>query len=356
MKRVFLLLFFLALFNDLIAQIGGTQKMTNEHQQHIVDSLKATPYPYVFPVLGDNVQKKGILLPLPHGVMFNYLMGVQQIQISDLSVGFNHGSLYDLSDIVKFKDVTGNMTLANLRLDTWVLPFLDVYGIGGYGTGSLTVRLEEPFAFETTTKSNGQYFGIGTMLTGAIGPVFLANDYNYTWTYNDKLDHPANVFMTGLRAGPVFRMHKHEQMNVSFWAGFMYSQLKSGTQGNIPFSEVFPNTDEKLDGLETDLDTWYKKAYAEANLPAKKEAINKLYTESKEAIENIRNGVDSGSIQYELKKKFGNPFNMLAGAQWQISNVWQLRFEAQFLGDRNMFLLSLNYRFGIKGRTLFSKK
>ena len=354
MKYIFLLFLFTCFVNKATAQFGGTQKMVSKKQQHIVDSLKSTPYPFVFPMLGDKVRKKGILLPLPHGMMINYLQGIQQIAISDLSVGFNNGQVYDLSELVQFEEVKGNLSTLNARFDTWVLPFLDVYGIAGYGKGTLKVHLKEPFDFETTTDADGQYYGIGAMLTGALGPVFIANDYNYSWSFNDKLKHPANIFMTGLRCGPIFRIPKHEHMNISVWTGFMYSQLKSSTTGNIRFTEVFPDSETKLNDLESDLDDWYVQAYAEAKLPAKKELINKIYTESKDAIHNIQQGVDSGSIQYQLQKKFENPFSMLAGIQWQISEKWQLRCEAQFFGDRQMFLTSLNYRFGIKGKTLFS--
>jgi len=356
MKRIVYLLLLCLCAGTIRAQVGGVQKITSPKRQHYVDSIAAIPYPYVFPVLGDKIRKRGIILPLPHGVMLNYAQGWQLIQLSQLAVGFNGSNKYDLSDMVQFQQVKGEMITPNLRFDTWVLPFLNVYGIAGYGAGKLNVHMSEPFDFQTSTTTNGQYYGVGTMLTGAISGIFLANDYNFNWAFNDKLDHPANVFMTGLRAGPIFRFPHSNRMNISVWGGFTYSHLNSKTEGNIPFSEVFPNAGTDLDQLETKLDNWYTEAYNNAQLPAKKEAIQAVYDRSKEAISNIRKGVETGSIQYTLQKSFQHPFNVVVGAQWQINDTWQLRSEFQFFGDRQLGLLSLNYRFGIKGRTLFSKK
>jgi len=45
---------------------------------------------------------------------------------------------------------------------------------------------------------------------------------------------------------------------------------------------------------------------------------------------------------------------MLLGAQWQINHRWQLRAEAQVLGDRTAGLFSVNYRFGVRGKNWFS--
>lgn len=41
--------------------------------------------------------------------------------------------MIDLSDVVKFNDIEAVTTTYNIRLDTWILPFLDVYGMFGQG-------------------------------------------------------------------------------------------------------------------------------------------------------------------------------------------------------------------------------
>jgi hypothetical protein len=353
------LILLLALFfmlPSVRAQMGGVAKITSEkRRQQLIDSLKNTPYPYVFPILGDKVRKKGITLPLPHGIMVNYLPGTQNIAMSDLAVGFNHESKYDLSEIVTFENVKANMQIVNVRPDTWVLPFLNIYGLAGYASGDINVHLSAPVDFTTVQKVQGPFFGLGAMLTGAISGIFIANDYNYSWSFNERLDKPATIFMTGLRAGPVIRFKEKREMNVTFWGGFAYSSLNSKTTGSIDFKDVFTDAGTNMDEAQAKLDAWYQEAYDGARTESKKEAIQALYDKTSGAITRIKNGVDAGSIQYEMQKSFNKPFNCLAGAQWQINNVWQLRSEYQFLGDRKLLLLSVMYRFGIKGKTLFSK-
>lgn len=57
----------------------------------MIDSLKNTDYPYLFPIWGDKVWKMGITLPLPAGVGLNYLWQESDLNITDLKVGFNRG-------------------------------------------------------------------------------------------------------------------------------------------------------------------------------------------------------------------------------------------------------------------------
>jgi hypothetical protein len=352
-KKILLLL--IVLLNSVVyAQMGGNQKILSKRHQAFVDSLKNTPYPFVFPILGDKVRKRGFTLPLPHGVMVNYLQGSQLIDISGLYVGFNNGSLYDMSNLVTFKEVKSNIYVTNVRVDTWVLPFLDIYGLAGISRGDINISMSAPFEFNTSTNLSGTTLGIGGMLTGAVGPVFIASDHSYTWNLNNRLDQAAKVYNTGLRIGPIFKVPGKDRMNIVLWGGFGYSTLSSGTKGSIDFSEVFPSAGAQLDEVETKLDNWYAKAYAEANA-IQKPLITKVYNETKDGINKLQNGVEAGSIQYQMDKSIHKPFNVLLGAQWQINDSYQARAEYQFVGGRKVFLLSANIRFGIKGKTLFSK-
>jgi hypothetical protein len=348
MRALLLLFAALLISGAMAAQASGMQKVTHPKRQHYIDSLKQVPYPYSLPFMGAKMRRAGIILPLPHGVMVNYLQGTQLVEISNLKVGFNNAEPLDLSQIVQFEQVQANMVTPHVRIDTWILPFWNVSAIAGYAKGDISVHLKEPVDFETKTTINGAYYSVGTMFTGAIGPVFLTNDYTYTWNFNDKLTHPATIFMTGVRSGPVWRFPKKIQMNFSAWIGFTYSLLNSKTDGSVAFSDIFPDAGAKLDEREIKLDNWYTDAYSEAKLPKEKEVIQELYDKQKQGISNIRNKVDAGSIQYNMNKGFNNPFAFVTGIQWQISDIWQLRFESQYLGDRKTFMASINYRFGIR--------
>ena len=138
-------------------------------------------------------------------------------------------------------------------------------------------------------------------------------------------------------------------MNVVLWGGIMYSRLNGETKGRIGFKEVFPGAPGKIDEIQTDLDGWYNDLTLQDQLKYKI-----VYERVSQGLDDAKTGVETSSIQYEMQKSFDNPWNLIVGGQWQINYRWQFRTEAQLLGDRTAGLFSLNYRFGLKGRNLFS--
>lgn len=305
----------------------------------------ATPleYPYVLPILGDKVAEKGFQLPLPQGIMINTFYGVQDLSISGLQVGFNDGSLINLDSIVEFSGASSKAFTMNMRLDTWVLPFWDFYVLGGYGSATTTTTLSKPVDLSTDTKSHGYYVGLGSTIAFGIRGFFGSLDASYLWNFQDVLTKPAQVLTTGLRTGPVFKFKKHKEMNIIPWVGVLFTNLNSETVGSINASEVFDGS--SIGGLQEELDTWYN-ALSESQQKLFENAYNKL----SEGLDNVSNNLENSTIQYEMKKSIDHPFNLIIGGQYQVNLKWQIRAEAQILGDRFGGLVSLNYRFGIKGK------
>ena len=54
------------------------------------DSLKASEYPYILPILGAAATKRGFNLPYSAGLGINYLWQESDLVIENLQVGFNH--------------------------------------------------------------------------------------------------------------------------------------------------------------------------------------------------------------------------------------------------------------------------
>ncbi len=316
------------------------------------------PYPYILPILGNKAHERGIKLPFPVGVMFNALTGTQALTLSDISLGFGRFSnpegpeMIDLSEVVVFDDVEAQTSTFNLRVDTWLLPFLNVYGIVGQTSkADISVRLREPFPLDVSTEVSGTYLGFGTMVAGALGPVFFSLDANRTYNFNPRLDDPAKVTIAGFRTGPVFRFNNNPDMNITLWAGTMYSYFKGETNGRIPALELAPDAPGRIDELQDDLDNWYN-----GLSPIEQRLFENLYNRLGDGLSGLKDGVQDGYIQYSFEKSIDNPWNMLIGAQWQINYRWQFRAEAQFLGDRTAGLFSLNYRFGVRGKNFMSKQ
>lgn len=315
------------------------------------------PYPYILPVLGDKVHKAKIRLPFPMGVMFNTLVGTQNLALSDMHLGFGNTSnpadpeMIDIGDLVEFDEIQAQTSTYNLRIDAWVLPFINVYGIVGQTKkADINVNLVEPFPLSVTTEVSGTYVGFGAMAAGAVGPLFFSLDANRTYSYNPRLADPAKVLIGGLRTGPVFRFKSNPEMNITLWTGAMYSHFNGETDGSIGAQELAPNAPAKIDEMQGNLDSWYGELS-----PADQIKYYLPYTRLTDGLGSLKGGIEEGYLRYSFNKSIEKPWNMLLGAQWQINYQWQIRAEAQFLGDRTAGLFSLNYRFGIRGKNWLSK-
>jgi hypothetical protein len=314
-------------------------------------------YPYILPIMGDKVHQANIRLPFPMGIMFNALVGEQQLSLSDMALGFGNfkGSapnMIDVSDLIVFDDIKAQTSTYNMRIDAWLLPFLNVYGIVGQTKkADINVNLQKPFPLNVTTEVSGTYIGYGVMAAGAVGPLFASLDVNRTYNYNPRLDDPAKVLIGGLRTGPVFRFNNKPEMNITIWSGAMYSHFNGKTDGTIGALELAPNAPARIVEMQNELNSWY-----DGLSPADKLKYYLPYTKLNDGLTQLGENIANGYIRYSFNKKIEKPWNMLIGAQWQINYRWQLRAEAQFLGDRTAGLFSLNYRFGIHGKTWFSKQ
>ena len=315
------------------------------------------PYPYILPILGDKAHNAKVRIPIPVGIMFNTLVGTQYMGLDNLQLGFGNinnpemPEMIDLSDFVTFEDISAQTSTYNLRFDAWILPFINVYGIvGKTKKADISVSLIDPIPLSVTTEVSGTYAGYGIMAAGAVGPLFISLDGNQTYNFNPRLDDPAKVSIAGLRTGPIFHFNNKPELNVTIWAGAMYTNFNSETVGSITATELAPDAPGRIDEMIDNLNVWYD------NLsPADQIKYYIPYNKLNNGLENLQDNVTNGYISYAFEKKINNPWNMLIGAQWQINYRWQVRAEAQFLGDRTAGLFSLNYRFGIKGKNWFSK-
>jgi hypothetical protein len=349
LRSVFFILTVLVL-HDLTAQNVPTALSEK-------DSLFfSQPYPYILPIMGSKAHKAKIRLPYPVGVMFNTLVGTQNLTLSDLELGFGRFSNPDrpnmigLDEVVVFEDISAQTSTYNMRVDTWLLPFLNVYGIVGQTKkADINVKLLEPIPLNVVTEVSGTYLGYGVMGAGAVGPLFFSLDANQTWSFNERLDEPARVFISGLRVGPVFRFANNPDMNITLWTGAMYSSLNGETRGRIAVEDLAPDAPGAVDNLIVDLDNWYDDLG-----PVEQVVFENLYNNLRDGLTEISGALTDGYIEYGFTKTINNPWNMLVGAQWQINYRWQVRAEAQFLGDRTAGLFSLNYRFGIRGNNWLS--
>ncbi|HEX6765998.1 MAG TPA: hypothetical protein VF103_10985 [Polyangiaceae bacterium] len=288
-------------------------------------------WPYVFPLLGDKVAHRGIKLPLPFGLGLNYVFIDQPIEISRVAVGVNDSEMVDISHLIKFGDIDSSVHALNLRADLWVLPFLNVYGMGNYAIQSKTaVSIVEPFAFDAGAVQQGVGGGFGGTFAGGAWGFFGTLDLNWTWNKMEKLDQPVRTFLLTPRIGK--NLGKLWGVEFIVWVGAMRQKIESETKGQIRLSDAISGDGEGK--FHDDLQEWFD------GLPPGQQA----------AVRGIVGRIQAATggdpvIKYDLDKAVAYPWNLLVGGELGLSPAWRVRTEVGFI-HRTQFLVGLNYRFG----------
>lgn len=285
-------------------------------------------YNNIFPIFGRKVLERGIRLPASFGINLNYFAASQKILISNIAIGVNDSELVDLSSVIIFEDVLSEVENVNARIDLWVLPFLNVYGIFGQSWATTTVNISAPFTFQSIAKLKGSSNGVGFTVAGGLQGFWFALDTNWTWSNLDLLEDAVRTRTFGLRVGKKFRWR---DKSVSLWVGAMKMNLESGTEGTVTLSEVMPE-------IPPELGERYQEWYDGLTLKQKVIADG-----IKDAIDNADLG--STQVHYVLDKRPLTPWTMNIGAQLEFSRNWQFRAEVNFLGSRTSILANLVYRF-----------
>ncbi len=315
------------------------------------------PYPYILPILGDKVHEKKYKMPMPFGLSVNVLSVEQKMKANNMQVGFGNinnietngrPELIDISEIVDFNQIVAKANVVNLRADFYPLPFLNLYTIVGLSKSKdVRTKLIKPFTLPINTTASTWFYGLGSVLSGKIGPVFLSFNYNYNVNKGANLRKPIKVNTFGIRSGPVFNLKKGRKLEV--WVGTMFTKFKGETLGTAYTNQLAPNAPEYVGNMIDDLNEWYD------NLsPLDKLKFKIIHDFLEDGLENIQENIDDTFIDYSIVRTQNRPWNMILGTQLEVADHWKLRTEGQFLGDRVSIMLSLEYRFGIKGKTLFS--
>ena len=135
------------------------------------------PEPLVdwLPFWGQRAREKGFDLPLPMGLGLTYTYIDQDMVVSDVEF---QGHPLD----VTIRDAPTTTQTGVFRFDTWVLPFLNVYGLIGETSGVTRPRIElsNGEVIGSDVEYNRFSYGAGMTLAGGWKAFFLTLDANYT--------------------------------------------------------------------------------------------------------------------------------------------------------------------------------
>ncbi|MDV7073622.1 hypothetical protein R3J21_18975 [Citrobacter werkmanii] len=299
------------------------------------DDGQATPVPVkpaakpaashsVLPFLGDEARKRGYDLPEPFGVNINYMNIRQNINVD--SINFNGLSLGGHSLDNAFKIKVGNTRESSktetLKLDAWLLPFMNIYGLVGYTDGhsisqiGVGVKGARKYHYPANLQNldfkldfKGTTYGIGTTLVGGVGNWFTAVDANYTQTQFDILDGSIDAFTVSPRVGYRFATPGVDTLHLpsgklNVWVGSMYQDVQQEFKGSL-----------------NDL------SMPSATLQRMVDLANK-----------------DGNGRFDVKQHLQSPWNILVGAQYELTRNFNITSEIGF-AERNSFFVAGEYRF-----------
>ncbi|HDG7898132.1 TPA: hypothetical protein PCK40_005837 [Klebsiella quasipneumoniae] len=286
-----------------------------------------------FPIWGEEARARGYSIPLPYGVNLSYMnirqdIMVDSITFSGLKLG-NHPIPSDMFAIDAGHTREKSKT-ENLRLDMWVFPFLNVYGLVGHTRGSSVSQVSVdsvPSQFrgldrviagavhqlyqsgklqniDFTLDFKGTTWGTGFTLAGGYGNWFGLVDTNYTRTDFDILDGSISAVTVSPRVGYRFSFQGIEgPSHLSLWVGSMYQDVQQEFKGDLADLHMPPELQPLI------------------------AAVNK-----------------DGEGKFDVKQKLTSPWNMLIGAQYEVTKNFNVLTEFGF-NDRNSFFVSGEYRF-----------
>lgn len=286
-----------------------------------------------FPIWGDEARARGYSIPLPFGIGINYMnmrqnIDVDSIGFSGLALG-NHAIPTDMFNIDAGHTREQSKT-ENLRLDMWVFPFLNIYGIVGHTRGSSVSNVSvdaDPSRYTGVDRViassvhqlyqsgelqdidfvldfKGTTWGTGFTLAGGYQNWFALVDTNYTRTDFDILDGKISALTVSPRVGYRFSFQGPAgQSHLGVWLGTMYQDVQQEFRGSLD-----------------DLD-----------MPA--------------ALQPLINSVNqNGDGRFDVKQKLTSPWNMLIGTQFEMTPNFNLLTEFGF-NQRNSFFVAGEYRF-----------
>ncbi|QIG04646.1 hypothetical protein [Proteus sp. ZN5] len=304
------------LFSLSVNQSGGTA-LNNEGS---LDTRTPASQSRVLPIWGDEARARGYDIPEPFGIGYNY-MNLRQDVVVD-KIGFSSSTPIGQA-LLGLVDIDVGHTRSNneshmLKLDTWVFPFMNVYGIYGKTKGTSVAQLNSVYFADATEPSvenvpfklnyEGKSYGGGFTLAGGYNQFFGTFDLNYTKTNLDILDGDIKALVITPRVGyefifsPLISGQGNTKLQV--WTGAMYQDITQRFRGDVSRLDL-PDGLDDLMGLGSSF---------------------------------------MGNIKFDVEQHLAHKWNQTLGARLEVTRNFNVITEVGF-NNRNSFLISGEFRF-----------
>lgn len=145
------------------------------------------------------------------GAGFVYYHLSRDIEITDVRVGRNGAPPASVSDFAQLS-ANSKVDNINVKVDAWILPFVNVYAIVGYLWNESDTRIDVTLppllpggtprrkTLDVPTAIEGSVGGVGITLAGGYGPFFMTYDANFAEA-DLGFDDRFKAVVTSLRGG-----------------------------------------------------------------------------------------------------------------------------------------------------------
>ena len=267
------------------------------------------------PFLAQQVVDLGFELPNPYGVAIISAGIRQDLILNNLAIGINGPADQEIN-FVDFGTPSVENSVLQLKLDAWILPFLNVFTTVGVFDGKATIPLKlegsdlfpqlcaispnspvcvRTFSAIANPNYNGSNISVGMNLAMGWDRFFVTLPVTYAWTDVDIIENTATALNITPRIGMTGDMGNRG--SVAVFVGATYLRTEVDIAG------------------EFDLDT-----------PGGP-------------------GGDVTTLAFRISQRNKDRWNYLLGFNWDLNKRWSIMAEAGFGGSRENFIGGVTYRF-----------
>jgi hypothetical protein len=295
---------------DLVAALAEFPVLEKTGQKPKAGEKPIEPATRKLPIWGEQARQRGFELPLPFGMAGNYSYIDQGIRIRNLKVGIGDPNIE--VEGLDFDDARSHDSAILARLDMWLLPFVNLYGLFGSISGQAQFALDvsrvtsslplpglppvvEPNkTIDFNIDYSGFTFGGGLTLAGGYENFFGSLDTNYTHSKVDIVDGGFDTVTVAPRLGLLLN-HPDIKGAFALWIGAMYMHYRQTVTDDVSLQALDPS----LPPVE---------------------------------------------LAFKLDIENNDPWSFLFGGQWEITKRLQFMAEGG-VGDRRQVVTGIAFRF-----------
>jgi len=225
---------------------------------HAADGQAPTPHPSGLPIWGAEAEARGYDIPYPFGIGVTAYAARQPVQIQDLQLARN-GPPVSVKNFLQINTVDTSQQNVSLKFDVLVVPFLSVYALGGYTTGTTKGLIQvpadpildiiEPRQLQLNASFNGPTYGGGFTLQGGFKVsewhdliAIAVADWNRTQTKlsfeNETLIADTKPVATVFSARVGLHGTVGNSMGAAVWVGAMHQSIQQEVAGSVANTDL----------------------------------------------------------------------------------------------------------------------